>query len=551
MRYLVVFLSLALLLISCDRSADRSNRDGTDASAPGAPLFDDLGSHTYPISTTDPLVQRFFDQGLILAYGFNHAEAARAFREASRLDPDCAMCEWGLALVLGPNINKAMDDADVSAAYEASQRALEKSAGGTDLEQALIQSLTQRYAPTAVEDRSGLDRAYADAMAAVAEQFPDDLDTQVLYAEALMNLMPWDYYLEDGTPRPETDIVVATIESVLTRAPDHPGAIHFYIHAVEATETPQRAEPFADTLRSLVPGAGHLVHMPAHIYLRVGRYADASLANELAAAADESYIAQCKAQGFYPATYYPHNVHFLWYSSSMEGRRETSVEAAERLYANLPIEEVEQFIEVEYFIPIPLFARVRFADWNAVFEAPAPDEALPYARAMWHYAQGAAHAALGDPEQADSHLASLMRIRDGEAIQTREIPFVMGASLSSLAADDLAGRIAMAQGDGEAAVAHFKAAIVKEDAVPYVEPPYWYYPVRQQLGALLMELDRPEEAEAVYRRDLQLHPHNGWSLYGLSQALAAQGKNAEAGEAENRFREVWQAADVELEASIL
>ena len=514
-------------------------------------MFDDLGNHTHPISTSVALAQRYFDQGLILAYGFNHAEAARAFQESARLDPDCAMCEWGHALVLGPNINKLMEDADVSAAYQASQRALAKAGSANELEQALIEALAKRYAPEPVEDRVPLDLAYAEAMAEVAERFPEDLDTQALYAESLMDLMPWDYYEEDGAPKPETRIVIDTLESILARQPDHAGAIHFYIHAVEATDTPERAEPYADTLRDLVPGAGHLVHMPAHIYLRIGRYADASLANVLAAAADESYIAQCKAQGYYPATYYPHNVHFLWYSSAMEGRRETSISAAERLYANLPIEEVENFIEVEYFIPIPLFARVRFADWDAVLATEPPEEKLPYARAMWHYAQGVALAAKGNPDEAESHLSSLKEIRDGEAIQSREIPFVMGASLSSLAADDLAGRIAMARGNVEQAVLFLESAIEKEDAVPYVEPPYWYYPVRQQLGALLLEIDRPTDAESVYRRDLELHPHNGWSLFGLSEALKAQGRDQEAAEAADRFQSVWQAADVELKASTL
>jgi tetratricopeptide (TPR) repeat protein len=510
-----------------------------------------LGNHQYEISSTNPLSQRYFNQGLNLAYGFNHQEAVRAFKEGARLDPGCAMCYWGQAVALGPNINKAMDDADISAAYTAAQLALEKSAASTPVERALIVALTARYDPQSNADRVKLDAAYANAMREVATQFPDDLEVQTLFAESLMDLMPWEYYEADGTPKRETIEVIDALEFVLAKNPEHPGAIHLYIHAVEATDAPERAEPYADRLRNLVPGAGHLVHMPAHIYLRVGRYADASLANELAAAADESYINQCKAQGFYPATYYPHNIHFLWYTSAMEGRRQTSIEAAKKLYGALPLDQVEEFKEVEYFVPIPLLAYARFGEWDAILAEAPPPESWPYASAMWHYTQGLAHIAKGNLDKAESELTAVDEILAGELIDTREILFVLGRSNSAIARTELAARIELARGNAEAGIALLRVAIEKEDALPYVEPPYWYYPIRQRLGAALMQTNAAAEAEAVFRRDLEIYKHNGWSLYGLHQSLLAQGKEEEARQVEEQLNAIWQAADIELTNAVL
>jgi tetratricopeptide (TPR) repeat protein len=535
-------------------SGPSDNPDG-DRTAPieqiGAPLFADLGKHGYSITTTNPLSQRYFNQGLKLAYGFNHHEAIRAFTEGARLDPGCAMCYWGQALALGPNINKAMDDADVSAAYAAAQVALQESAGSAPVERALILALTTRYDPQSNADRIKLDAAYANSMREVAEQFPDDLEVRTLFAESLMDLMPWDYYEADGTPKPETAEVINALEFVLANNPDHPGAIHLYIHAVEATNSPERAEPYADRLRNLVPGAGHLVHMPSHIYLRVGRYADASAANQRAAAADESYINQCKAQGFYPATYYPHNIHFLWFTSAMEGRRDISIEAARKIYGVLPLDQVEQFKEVEYFVPIPLLAYARFAEWDAILDETAPPESWPYASAMWHYTQGLAHVAKGDLDKAESDLSAVDEILAGDLIDTREILFVLGRSNSAVARDELAARIELARGNAESGIDLLRAAIEKEDALPYVEPPYWYYPIRQRLGAALLQTNAPAEAEEVFRRDLEIYKHNGWSLYGLHQSLLAQGREDEARQVEAQFNAIWQAADIELTNAVL
>ncbi len=554
LKRMILFVLLATIA-GCSGPADEPDSDRVAPVEPveqiGAPLFDDLGTHIYAISTANPLSQQYFNQGLNLAYGFNHHEAIRAFTEGARLDPGCAMCYWGQALALGPNINKAMDDADISAAYTAAQLAVRESANSTPVERALILALTTRYDPQTNADRIKLDEAYANAMREVAEQFPDDLEVQTLFAESLMDLMPWEYYQADGAPKPETTEVINALESVLAHNPDHPGAIHLYIHAVEATDSPERAEPYADRLRSLVPGAGHLVHMPSHIYLRVGRYADASLANQLASAADESYINQCKAQGFYPATYYPHNIHFLWYTSAMEGRRDISIEAAQKIYGVLPLDQVEEFKEVEYFVPIPLLAYARFAEWDAILAEVPPPETWPYASAMWHYTQGLAHIAKGDLDKAGSELEAVDEILAGDLIDTREILFVLGRSNSAIARDELAARIELARGNKESGIGLLRAAIEKEDALPYVEPPYWYYPIRQRLGAALMQTNSAAEAEAVFRRDLEIYKHNGWSLYGLHQSLLAQGKEDEASQVEAQFNAIWQAADIELTNSVL
>lgn len=547
-----ILLMLLTTLGACSGPSDTQEPDqGSPVEPTGAPLFDDLGAHEYSITTANPLSQKYFNQGLNLAYGFNHHEAIRAFTEGARLDPGCAMCYWGHALALGPNINKAMDDADISAAYSAAQLALQESADVTPVERALINALTTRYDPQSNADRIELDRAYANAMREVVEQFPEDLEVRTLFAESLMDLVPWAYYEADGTPKSETIEVINALEFVLAKKPVHPGAIHFYIHAIEATDSPERAEPYADRLRDLVPGAGHLVHMPSHIYLRVGRYADASLANQLAAAADESYINQCKAQGFYPATYYPHNIHFLWYTSAMEGRRDISIEAAKKIYSVLPLDQVEQFKEVEYFVPIPLLAYARFGEWDAILQEAAPPVSWPYASAMWHYTQGLARIAKGDLDQAGAELGAIDEILAGDLIDTREILFVLGRSNTTIARDELAARIEMARGNMETGIDLLRAAIEKEDALPYVEPPYWYYPIRQRLGAALMQIDAPAEAEEVFRRDLEIYKHNGWSLYGLHQSLLAQGKDAEARDVEKKFNAIWQAADIELTNAVL
>lgn len=516
----------------------------------GAPLFGDLGTLHRKVTTSSELAQRYFDQGLILTYGFNHAEAVRSFREASRLDPGCAMCFWGEAYVLGPNINAPMEPAANAPAWRAVQAALGALDDETPVERDLVGALAARYAEEAPADRTPLDRAYADAMRRVARAHPEDDDVQTLFAEALMDTMPWDYYGPDYAPKPETAEATAALESVLRRTPAHPGAIHYYIHAVEPA-APERAEPHADRLRGLVPGAGHLVHMPSHIYLRVGRYHDASIANEKAAAADESYITQCRAQGFYPAAYYPHNVHFLWAAASFEGRSAVALAAADKLGALIPDEAVDEFPFVEEFLPIGLYARVRFGRWKDLLERPAPPPRLRYVTGVWHFARGMALAATGRADEAERQADEVAALA-GDA-QLRELEFASFATageLLGIGEHVLRGRIASERGHHADAERHLRAAVAAQDALRYTEPPPWYFPVREALGDALLRAGRPAEAEAVFRAQLAKTPRNGWSLRGLVAALEAQNRDADAARAERERAEAWQLADVELPAAV-
>lgn len=512
----------------------------------GAPLFNDLGDFDRSIDAS-PLAQQYFRQGLILAYGFNHAEAHRSFKEASAQDPTCGLCAWGEALVLGPNINKPMDPADAPVAWEALQRALALRAGAAPVDRALIDALAFRYAEAPAEDRSALDRAYADAMRGVAQSFPEDDDVQTLFAEALMDTMPWDYYEGPTTPKPETREVLAALEGVMARSPDHLGALHLYIHAVEPSATPERGEVAADRLGPLSPGAGHLVHMPSHIYLRIGRYADASAANELAAAADESYITQCRAQGFYPAAYYPHNVHFLYASAAFEGRSAVSISAARKLSANMTPEMVAAVPVVEEFAPMFFYALARFGRWEEILATPAPISEWRYATGVWHYVRGMAEAATGRSGEAQASLAQLKTIA-AELEATDQI-FTSGSTpggLLTIGARILAARIAGEAGRWSEAIPLLEDAVARQDALPYTEPPPWYFPNREALGQALLETGRFEDAEAVFRKSLEKAPRNGWSLLGLTRSLEAQGRGAEAAAVEAERQDVWARADVTL-----
>jgi tetratricopeptide (TPR) repeat protein len=517
----------------------------------GAPLFNDLGTHRRPVTTRSALAQRYFDQGLVLTYGFNHAEAVRSFREAQRLDPDCAMCFWGEAYALGPNINKPMDEADAPAAWAAVQGALRAAPRATPQERALVEALAKRYAPEPPKDRAPLDRAYADAVRGVARAYPDDLDVQTLFAEAVMDTMPWAYYEQTGEPKAETQEITGVLESVLARAPDHPGALHLYIHVVEPSATPGRGEAAADRLRDLVPGAGHLVHMPSHIYLRVGRYHDASVANEKAAAADEAYISQCRVQGFYPATYYPHNIHFLWASAAFEGRSAVSIEAGRRVVAQVTDAMVAELPLVEEFLPVHLYGLARFGRWPEILAAPRPPVDRRYLTGAWHYVRGVALAATGDVGGAGAELARVRAIRD--ELAPKAIVFWSGArpdQLLDIGAHDLAGRLEGARGRWARALGPLREAVRLQDALPYTEPPPWYVPEREALGHALLRAGRPAEAEAVYRAQLERTPRNGWSLLGLAESLRAQGRTEEAAAAERERATAWQLADVTLPASI-
>ncbi|MBX2819053.1 MAG: hypothetical protein KTR29_05200 [Rhodothermaceae bacterium] len=408
MKRMYVFgcLIIALMFSSCagESGPEKADAEGIDAELnallerAGAPLFEGMGEHQYDITTKDAAAQRYFNQGLIINFAFNHAESVRSFKASQRLDSSCAMCYWGEALALGPNINVTSDGKVIMSpesrtqAHEAILKAVSLKGNVTQREQDFIDALATRYNGDPETDREPLDQAYADAMRELYEKYPDDDEAASLFAEALMNTMPWDYWLDPENPKPNTVDVINALETVLERSPEHPMALHLYIHAVEASSSPDRAEAAADRLANLVPGAGHLVHMPAHIYWRVGRYEDASEANVRAAEVDEAYIAQCNAQGFYPAAYYPHNIHFLWAASSMEGRSEVAIEAARKVAANVRLEMIEQFPSVEFFHTIPLLSLTQFAKWEDVLSEPAPPEDLEFSTGIWHYARAIAFA---------------------------------------------------------------------------------------------------------------------------------------------------------------
>lgn len=513
-----------------------------------APLLSNLGDNHHPTSTRSSLAQRYFDQGLTLAYAFNHAEAARSFREAAKIDPDCAMCNWGLAYVLGPNINAAMEDDAVSEAWEAMQTAIHNSDKATDRERAYIQALAKRYPPVPVGDRKSLDLAYANAMRNLAKRYPNDLDAATLFAEALMDTMPWDYWEDSGEPRPETVEVLTTLESVLDRNPNHAGANHLYIHAVEA-QRPELGIAAADRLQNLVPGAGHLVHMPSHIYIRVGRYRDAVVANQKAVEADQDYATQCHAQGLYPIAYMPHNHHFLWYAAMMAGQKQVAVEAGDRtaMMADRELMRQPGYGTLQHFYSIPLYTLVKFEMWEEILNRSAPDADLLYPTGVWHYARGMALAATEQLTDAQQELEQLKAIAANPELELVTIWDInTTAHLLQIASEVLSGEIVARQGNTEQAITHFKTAVKLEDSLNYDEPAPWYSPVRQALGAVLLEADRPAEAEQVYQEDLQIYPNNGWSLWGLEQSLQAQGKTQAAQAVQKRFQEAWQYADVTL-----
>jgi tetratricopeptide (TPR) repeat protein len=523
------------------------------ATRAGAPLFDGMGDHHHAITTSDPDAQRYFDQGLIIDFAFNHAESIRSFRAGQTLDPDCAMCYWGEALALGPNINVTsngkvvMSDDERVAAYAAIQKAVALKDNVSPAEQDYIDALALRYNGDPSTAREPLDDAWVNAMRDVHQKYPDDDDAASIFAEAMMNTMPWDYWLDPENPRPLTEEVLAALEMVLERSPAHPLAIHLYIHAMEASSQPERAEGPADVLRDLVPGAGHLVHMPSHIYWRVGRYGDASAANVKAAAVDEEYIAACNAQGFYPAAYYPHNIHFLWAASSMEGRSAVAIEAGRKVAANVQLEMIDQFPGVEFFKTIPMQSLVQFGLWDEVLAEPQPPADLEYSNGIWHYTRAVAFARTGDIDAARAEQAMLGPIKkeaDVLFLDTIQYP----ASMLLEIADSLAlGEIAMADNDFGAATSHFERAVSVQDELPYTEPPFWYYPTRHSLGKALLGAGNAAEAEAVYRTDLEKYPRNGWAMFGLIQALNAQGKDSS--EMQTRFDTTWAQADVELTAS--
>lgn len=560
---IALVLSCLLTLAGCSReeaaseatepAIDETSARNELASRAGAPLFEGMGSHHHPITTNDTDAQRYFDQGMIIDFAFNHAESARSFRAAQTLDPECAMCYWGEALALGPNINVTsngkvvMSDDERTSAFSAIQKAVALKNTVSEAERDYIEALAVRYNGDPSTPREPMDEAYGNAMRNLHAKYPDDDDAASLFAESLMNTMPWDYWVDPENPKPLTVEVLGALETVLARSPEHPLAIHLYIHAVEASSQPARAEGPADNLANLVPGAGHLVHMPSHIYWRVGRYADASEANVKAASVDEAYIAACNAQGFYPAAYYPHNIHFLWAASSMEGRSAVSIDAARKVAANVRLQMINEFPGVEFFNTIPLLALTQFGRWDDVLAEPQPPANLEYSNAIWHYVRATAFAQKGDIKAANAEYAKFGPLRDETDVVFLDSIYYPATMLLTIADALIQGEIAMAEERYDDAIGYFQVAVDSQDALPYTEPPFWYYPTRQSLGKALLSADKPADAEAVYRADLDQYPRNGWSLFGLVQSLEAQGKDAN--EIQERFDKIWAQADVTLTAS--
>jgi tetratricopeptide (TPR) repeat protein len=530
-------LALAAATLACSSKPE--------STAPKAPLYTNLGSYHHPITTKSPEAQKYFDQGLALSYAFNHAEAIRSFRQGIALDPDCAMCYWGVAFAYGPNINAPITEEAAKEAYQAIQQALELAPSVTGNERGYIQALARRYDADPKAERAGLDSDYSQAMSELVEKFPDDLDAVTLFAQSLMDTSPWNYYEKDGRPRLMTTAVIDALESVLKRRPDHAGAIHFYIHAVEASPDPARAEAHADRLAALMPGAGHIVHMPGHIYLRTGRYADASRANVLAMKADEAYFAGDAVAGnmMYQAAYYPHNIHFLVASTSLEGRRDDALKAADELKAKAHadmLRDPAMGAMIQHMHLAPIFTKVRFSLWDQVLAEPVPAADLHYMAAMSHVARGLALAAQGKIEQADAELAATAPFKDEEALTKMPISSTnFAGAVVGVGYEVLAAEIAARRRNAAEASRHYAQAVALEDALTYTEPPDWPIPVRQLQGEAMLALGRAKDAETAFRDDMKKFPDNGWSLSGLQKSLERQKRTKEAAEVKARLDKAW------------
>jgi len=515
------------------------------ASAP-TPLYENLGSLHHTVTTGSDKAQQYFDQGLRLTYAFNHDEAIKSFKQALVYDSTCAMCYWGIAYALGPNINLPMDSSLVRPAWDASYNAVRLSVNVSPQEQAYIDALSKRYSADPKANRAALDTAWARAIGAVSRKYPDDADAAVLYAESLMDLRPWNYWSNAGKPlAPSTKEQVKVLEQVVKRNPDHPGACHFYIHAIEASPEARKALPCAQRLGSLMPGAGHLVHMPTHIYIKLGEWDLAAEDNAHALHADEEFINERHPTGVYPLGYYTHNFHVMWYALNMLGRSEDALKAARTIGERISPEVVKQIPSLEYFSPTVLYTLVRFSRWDDILKQPRPATHLRYTTAIWHYARALAFTAREQTDSAAVERDSMVAIAD-ELPADQMLNLNSSKSLLEIAKAHLAGEMAAQAGQVDEAVAQLEAAIQGEDQLVYDEPPAWYMPLRQRLGTILLAAGRPVRAEKVFREDLDRRPENGWSLYGLAQSLRAQNKLKPAEKIDERFERAWKTADVKL-----
>lgn len=521
-----------------------------------APLFEGLGDLHFPVSTDDALVQRYFDQGLILAYGFNHAEAARSFYYATRLNPSCAMAFWGYAYVLGPNYNAGMESDNYERAYEAVQKALKLSENNTtEKERDLISALSKRYVKNAVEDRTPLDMAYANAMKALYAKYPTDADIGALFAESLMNLHPWDLQDKEGNDKEWTPEIIALLEDIIEKHPTHPGAHHFYIHAVEASNTPERALESARLFdKGLVPNAGHLVHMPSHVYIRTGDYHKGTLANIQAIKVDSAYVTACHAQGAYPLAYYPHNQHFMAATATLEGNSKWALYAADALQknANKHLMKEAGWGTVQHYFTIPYYVYVKFGKWDDILAMKNELPDLDYPTAILHYAKGMSHLGKGNIKVAKNELQALEKIALKEQLKEITVWEINSVyELVQIACKVLKAEILSQENHFPQSITLLKEAIAIEDALNYNEPPDWFFSVRHHLGATQLEAGQYQDAINTYNEDLNKLPKNGWALKGLSIAYSRIGDLSSQKEAESRFNDAWMTSDIELKSSVV
>ncbi|MEO9510966.1 MAG: hypothetical protein ABJN84_12605 [Flavobacteriaceae bacterium] len=543
-------LKLAFNFVKC--TSTEFLLEGIDTTKQISPLFENLGNLHFSITTEKERAQRFFDQGLKLSYAFNHAEGHRSFMEAARLDPNSAMSYWGQAFALGPNINDPLPDDDrKNKINEAMEKALRLSSKVSAVERALIQALSQRYSEDLNKDVAELNMAYMQAMAKVVKKFPENANVQILYAASVMNTVPWNYWDKDGKPSPNIAEAKMALEKAIELKPENPGGHHYYIHMVELPY-PDLGVPSADKLASLMPGAGHIVHMPSHIYIRVGRYLDAVKVNQAAILADEDYIAQCFSQGLYPLGYYPHNIHFLWSSASLLGASEIAIDAAKKTAEKVPAGEFVEMPFLQDFASTPLLAYTRFGKWNEILSIPAPNAKIKHLNLIRHYARGIAFIRKGNIKEAQEELDALETLKNDPILQNLvATPNNTSVTIAAVAYEVVAGELAALRNDLPKAIEHLERAVINEDKLVYTEPSAWHIPTRQNLGAVLMQAKKYNEAEKIYKEDLTVLRQNGWSLIGLYNAYMAQEKVLEAKKIKTEFDKAWENADIEIANSVL
>lgn len=516
------------------------------------PLFPGLNGKSPDITTDSHQAKQYFDQGFQLAVGFNHAEAVRSFRYALEQDPECAMCYWGLAYALGPNYNAGMQPEVVTLAYQAARKAMKYGEDASPEEKAIILSISKRYPAGPQEDRSAYDQAYTKALQEAQQQFPENEHIAALLAEAMMDEHPWDLWEKDGRPKPWTGAILELLEGILEKNPRHAMAVHLYIHATEASQKPDLALPYAKNLPDLIPGAGHLVHMPSHTYIRTGNYHEGVLVNQKAVVVDSNYLTSCYAAGFYPMFLFPHNYHFLTACAALEGNSELSLEASHRMVAKLETDQMRKagYETLQHFWSIPMYLQVKFGRWDDILALPKPDNDLIYPQGIWHYARAMALINKGQLSQANQEFDQLKAISADESLEQIAIFDInLFSDVIDIAENVIAGELAGAKGDFETAEIFLRKAIAIEDQLNYTEPPDWFFSVRHHLGPILLKAGKYAEAEALYREDLETFPRNGWALNGLLESLRKQNKAEEAKVVETQLEEAWQYADVKLSAS--